>query len=128
MAHGEEVGGELVLSGGDTTEVLQLGEEALNQVTLVVEMLAEAGFPTPVALRRDVGRSALFLDQRPDAVSVIGFIGKDDGVGAELIEKLVGDLAVVRLPSGQAEPDWKTLRVDDRVDFGVRSPRELPTQ
>lgn len=74
MDHGEEIGGELVVSGGDTAEVLQLGEEALNQVTLVVEMLAEAGFPTPFAL--------------------------------------------VRLPSGQAEPDWKTLRVDDRVDFG----------
>jgi hypothetical protein len=86
LDHGEEVGRELVVSGGDTTEVLQLGEEVLDQVTLTVEMLAEARFPTPVALRRDVGRSALFLDQRPDAVSVIGFICKGDGVWAELIE------------------------------------------
>lgn len=110
------------------TEVLQLGEEALNQVTLVVEMLAEAGFPTPVALRWDVGRSALFLDQRPDAVSVIGFIGKDDGVWIELIKKLVGDLAVVRLPGGQAKPDWKSLRVDDRVDFGREAASGGPRQ
>lgn len=71
-------------------------------------MLAEPGFPTPVALRRDVERRALFLDQRPDAVSVI-FTGRDDGVLTELIEKLVGGLAGARLPSGQAQAGLHVL-------------------
>src|SRR5215831_16570978 len=55
LDHSEEVGGELVVTGGDTAEVLQLGEEALDEVTLAVEPPAEAGFPAPVALGRDVG-------------------------------------------------------------------------
>ena len=98
--------------------MLQLGEEPLDQVTLAVEPLAEAGLPAPVALRRYVGRGTLVLDQFADAVSVVGLVRQYDGVGAEMIEQRVGDLPIVRLPSGQAEPDWETLRVDDDVDLG----------
>src|SRR5262245_1995843 len=68
LDHGEEVGGELVVAGSDAAEVLQLREEALDQVALAVEALAEAGFPAPVALGRDVGRGALVLDQLADAI------------------------------------------------------------
>lgn len=35
-----------------------------------------------------------------------------------MVEQVVGSLAVMALPSGQAQPDRKTLPVDDRVDFG----------
>jgi hypothetical protein len=49
------VGGELVVAGSDAAEVLQFREEALDQVALAVEALAEAGFPAPIALGRDVG-------------------------------------------------------------------------
>ncbi len=35
-----------------------------------------------------------------------------------MVEQRIGDLPVVRLPSGQAEPDRKALRVDDDVDLG----------
>src|SRR2546430_8750921 len=71
LDHGEEVGGELVVASSDAAEVLQLREEALDQVALAVEALAEAGFPAPVALGRD-GRGALVLDQLADAIGVIG--------------------------------------------------------
>ena len=56
------------VTGGDTAEVLQLGEETLDEVTVAVEPPAEAGFPAPVALGRDVGRCAVILDQLSDAV------------------------------------------------------------
>ncbi|EQB11183.1 hypothetical protein RLDS_25135 [Sphingobium lactosutens DS20] len=35
-----------------------------------------------------------------------------------MVEQPVSDLAVVRLPCGQAEPDREALRVDDNVDLG----------
>ena len=63
MDHGEEVSGELVVAGGDAAEVLQLGEEPLDQVALAVEPLAEARLPLSVVFERDVGRCALLLDQ-----------------------------------------------------------------
>ena len=65
------------------SEVLQLGEEPLDQVALAVEPLAEAGFPAPVALRRDVGRGALVLYQLTDAVSIIGLVGQPATYGVE---------------------------------------------
>ncbi len=97
--------------------MLQHGEEAFDQVAFAVEPLAEARPPLTVALRRDVGRGALVLDQLADAVSVVGLIGQRDGARAEVIQQPVDDLPVVRLPCGQAEPDRKALRVDD-VDLG----------
>jgi hypothetical protein len=50
LDHSQEVGGELVVARGNATEVLQLGEEALNQIALAVEPLTEAGLPAPVVL------------------------------------------------------------------------------
>lgn len=117
MHHSEEVRGKLVVAGGDATEVLQLGEEPLDQVALSVEVLAEAGFAAPVALWRDVGRSALILDQFADAVGVVGLVRQDNSVRAEVVEQRIDDLPVMRLPSGQAEPDREALRIDDDVDF-----------
>jgi len=35
-----------------------------------------------------------------------------------LVEQSVGNLSVMRLPGGQAEPDWEALRIDDDVDLG----------
>jgi hypothetical protein len=34
-----------------------------------------------------------------------------------VVEQCVGDLPVMRLPGGQAEPDREALRVDDDVDL-----------
>ena len=48
MNHVKGVGGELVVARGDTAKVLQPGEEALDQVALSMELLAEAWLPAPV--------------------------------------------------------------------------------
>jgi len=63
LNHDKEVGSELVVAGSDAAEVLQLGEEALDQVAFAVKPFAEAGLPASAALRRDVRRGALVLDQ-----------------------------------------------------------------
>ncbi len=98
--------------------MFELAEEALDEVALAVERLAEAGLPAPVGLGRDVGRCALLLDQCTDTVGVIGLVGENDGARTEAVEQAIGDLAVVRLPGGQAEPDREPLGVDDDVDLG----------
>lgn len=108
----------LVVAGSDAAEVLELGEEPLDQVALAVETLAEAWFPAPVAFGRDIGRGTLVLDQLADAVGVIGLVGQHDSARAKMIEQGVGDLPVVRLPGGQPEPNWEALCVDDDVDLG----------
>ena len=34
-----------------------------------------------------------------------------------MVEERIGDLPVMRMPCGQAEPDREPLRVDDDVDL-----------
>lgn len=127
MDHGEEVGRELVVAGGDTAEVFELAEEALDQVAFAVEPFGKARLPLSVNLGRNVGRGALLLDQRAEAISVVSLVGQHDRAGAEMVEQLVSDLAVMRLASGQPKPDREALRVDDGVDFG-REPAARATE
>ena len=74
----EEVGGELVVAGCEASAVLEAAEHALDGVAALVEGFAEAAFPAPVALGRDVGDSPLLFDQIADAVAVIGAVPVDD--------------------------------------------------
>jgi len=67
----EEVGGEFVVAGGKAAAVLETAELALDGIAALVEGLAEAAFPAPVTLGRDVGDRALLFDQVADAVAVI---------------------------------------------------------
>lgn len=110
MNHGEEVASQLVVAGRDPAEVLQFGEEALDQVALAIEPLAEAGLPAPIALGRDVWSCAPILDQVADAISVIGLIGQHDSARTEVIEQVIGDLPIMRLACCQAKPDGKGFR------------------
>ena len=118
MDHGEEVVGQFVVARRYTAEVLQLREESFDQVTLAIQPHAEARFPFSIGFRRYVGRRALFLDQRPDAICIIGLVREDDHMRPEMIEQFIGHLTIMRLASGQAEPDREALGIDDRMDFG----------
>ena len=118
MDHRKEVFGEFVVTGGDATEVLELAEEALDQVALAIEDLAEAGLPFAIGFGRNVRHRALRLDQVADAVGVIGFVGQDNGAGIEAIQQPIRRRSVMRLTCCQAEPDRQPLRIDKRVDPG----------
>lgn len=71
--------------GGNAAEVLQLGEEALDQVVFAIEPLAEARLPAPVALGRNVGRGALVPNRFASAVGVVSLVGQHDSVWAEMV-------------------------------------------
>ena len=60
----------------------------------------------------------LFLDHLANAVDVIRFARQHDGAGTEMVEQPIGDLPVMRLLGGQAEPDRGALCVADDMDFG----------
>jgi len=45
----------------------------------------------------------------------------------EMIEQFIGNLTIMCLASGQAEPDREPLHIDDRVDFG-REPASGATE
>jgi hypothetical protein len=81
-----KVAGGLVISGCDTAEILEFTEEALGQIALFVERLAETGLPFAVCFGGDVGDCALAFDQVTEAACVRGFIAKDYGAGLKAVE------------------------------------------
>jgi hypothetical protein len=107
--------------------VFELAEEALDQVSLSIEPLAEARLPFTVGFGWDVGRGALLLDKRADAIGVISLVGEDDGAGTKVVEQPICDLNVMRLPGCQPEPDREALCIDDSVDLG-REPASAATE
>ena len=118
MDHREEVLGKLVVSGGDAAEVLELAEEAFDQVAFAIEPLAEAGFPFAIGFGGDVRHRTLRFDQVADTISVIGLVGKNDGTRIETIEQAECGGSVMGLPRCQTEPDREPLGIDNRVDLG----------
>ena len=93
----EEVGGELVIAGGEASAVLKAAEHALDGVAALVEGLAEAAFPAAVGFGRDVGDRALLLDEVADAVAVIGPVGVDDAARRQVRQQPLSRLAVLSL-------------------------------
>ncbi len=121
MDIGEEVGGEFVVAGSEAAAVLEAAEHALDGVAALVEGLAEAAFPAPVALGRDVGDRSLLFDQVADAVAVISPVGMDDAARRQLVQQMLGRLTVGGLPRRQQEGERPALAVGDGVDLGVAS-------
>ena len=65
----------------------RFAEEALDEIALAVERLAEARLPFAVGFGRNVGNGALCLDQVADAVGVIGLVAEHDGAWGKAIKE-----------------------------------------
>ncbi len=60
----------------------------------------------------------LLLCQLTDAVSIKSFFSPDSRAQLGFVQKPLGNLAVVRLFRGRAEPDREPLRIVDDPDLG----------
>ena len=107
--------------------MLQLGEEALDQVPLAVEPGTEVRFRPPVGLWRDICERSFLAERHADAISIVGLISEHDGSRTHMVKQTVSRLPIVALASGQAQPDRETFPIYDRVDFG-REPASGTTE
>ena len=109
---------EAVVSGGNSAEVLETAEHALDGIALAVEDGRKAALPTPVGFGRNVWRGAFGLDLSTDGIAVIAFVAmKDVGFRHEL-QQGVGGRAIGHLATGQEEGDRAALTVGQGVDLG----------
>lgn len=112
---------EAVVSGGDSAEVLEAAEHALDGIALAVEDGRKAVFPTPVGFGRNVRCGAFAFDLSTDGIAVIAFVAmKDVGFRHEL-QQGVGRRAIGHLATGQEEGDRAALTVAQGVDLGGAS-------
>ena len=118
---GEEVAGQLVVAGGDSSEVLQLVEEALDEIAQAVDGMVDRSLVLTIALGGDMRLRSMLGDEIDDVLGVVAAIG--DGIARrfQAVEQswyggLIGSLA-----RRQDEPDRQAVGIDDSVDLGAQS-------
>ena len=77
MNERQEGNGELVVSRGDASEVLDAVEKAFDQIAALVEMLVEIPRIEPVGARRYNRFAALSLNQFDEGIRVVSLVGHD---------------------------------------------------
>lgn len=118
---GEEVSCEFVVARGDAPEVLELVEEAFDEVALAVDFEVDRAAEPDIALAWDVGGAACGLDEFDDAAREVSSIGEDIAAQAEPLEqgrrgRLVGGLA-----RRQHQAHRQAVAIDDGMDLGAQS-------
>lgn len=114
----EEVERVSVVSCGYASELFELVEVPLDEITLPVYPFTESEAAGSGLSGRDVGPCASLGGQSANGVTVVGAIGEQDCIGLEYIQHGGGGLAVMRLPGRQDDIDWPAFGIDKRVNFG----------
>ena len=118
---GQEVPGELVVSGGDAAPVLDATEVVLDLMASSVDALWAIGVPGGVAAAGNDGQGAFVGDLLAHFFAVVGLVGGDGQRRPGSVQNLRNDLTVMDLPAGEDEVQRPAFAVDKRVDFR-RSP------
>src|SRR5207248_1059136 len=81
------------------------------------EPLRTIGLFDRVATVWDDRQSPFVLDLLTRCLTILGLVGGHDERRSRRIQDFFDDLAVVDLPASDAEVQWSTLAIDDRMDF-----------
>ena len=120
MDGGEEVACGFVVAGGDSTKLLELAEEILNQVACGIELFVVVTGPFARGFGRDDHRLAGLRQWLNHArVGIESLIG-NHGVRGDLGEQRVGAFQVVGLPRSEMEAGRIAECIDRGVDLGAQ--------
>ncbi len=118
---GEEVSRELVVAGGDAAEVLELVEEAFDEVALTVDGFVDRALDLAGAVRRDVGVSAEALDVGHDGFAVVATVTDDIAARHGTVQQFRHRPHIMGLSGGEGELTGQTASAHHGVDLGGQS-------
>jgi hypothetical protein len=117
---GEEISSEFVVAGGDGTKVLELVEEALDEVAFAIEREIALTLGFSVGLWRN-HRSDSSPGERVDQwIGVVGLVA-EQGAGIDGVDQRLGASQIVALTRREDQFDGIAQRIDKSVDFGSQS-------
>ena len=115
---GEEVGGELVVAGGDAAEVLEPAESVLHQMAVAIASFVIADGPFAGDAAGDHRRRARLAQRSPQGVGVITLVGQHVAGAAGALQKLGRDGDVRDVARCELQRERATDDVGEDVDFG----------
>jgi len=117
---GEEISGEFIVARGDGAKVLELVEEALDEVAFAVER--EVAVPRDLAIGfwRDHRTDLPPLESLDQQIGVVSLV-PDQSPGIDVFDQRLRASQIVGLPGREPQLDGVAEGVDQRVDFGRQS-------
>src|SRR5262249_19626572 len=121
MDAGEKVSGGLIIAGGDSSELLELADEILDEMARLVQLSIKSAARWGVAPGRDAGvfpRREKGFDHA--LIGLEGFI-RQYGIGFHLRQEHVGACKIMRLTTGEEERKRIAQRIDHEMDLCAQS-------
>lgn len=118
--HGEVVSGCFLVACGDAPELLELGEAALNEVALLVELPIEGVLGGPGRVVGDHRLGVHGGDDDPDVIGIIGGVGEHD-LGALALDQGGGLGRVAFVTARQVEGDRATKASHGQMDLSAQA-------
>ena len=115
---GQEASRGLVVAGGDGPELLELGEEVLDQMPGLVEVFVKGARRLPGFARWDDRRLVGFGQRREHPLVGIERLVGNERLGLKRGQKGIGSGQVMLLTAGQMEADRIAERIHPGVDLG----------
>ena len=117
MNSGQEIAGELVVSGGDAAEVLEPTKAALDDVSAFIGSLVERMDNDAVGFVGDDGLGAATYDFAAKVVAVIPFVAQERAHGRRERENIWRRRDIGILAWCQMQDDRPAERIAQRMDF-----------
>ncbi len=117
MNSGQEIPGELVVSGGDAAKVLEPAEAAFDDISAFVGAFVEAMDDDAVGFVGDDRLGAATYDFAAKVVAVIPFVGKKRAHGRRERQNIWRGRDIGILACGQMQDNRPAERIAQRMDF-----------
>jgi hypothetical protein len=118
---GGEVGGELVVAGGDAAPILKPAEHALDQIAQFVSLWIERMDMFAGGIVGNDWSGAALDQEQPKRVTVIGSVCGTQTARRQWFDEAAGDRRIAALARGYLERQGTAATIDNSMDF-CRSP------
>ncbi len=120
MDEGFEAVGEFFVSCGDSAELFDAAEEALDEIATFVVVAIVRSLMRAIGFRRNHRSGASVLDESDQRIGIVGFIGCDP-LSGHILQQGLGLWEVRGLSRSDAEARQLAQTLNQRVDFGAQS-------
>ena len=122
----EVVGVVLFEASGDSSEVLNLVEEALDEIAEAMKETTEGGDVDAPGHWFDIGPGSASGDALAQGVAVVGTVTEENLTFSKGVEQVGGTLSIVGLAFGDLQGDRIAVGVHQSVDLGCQSTSRAP--